>query len=116
MKKIIFIIILVIYFIYLYYDFIVFDFLNVLQVDNGDDVDYYEFDLKNKIKSILFAQPDPPILVPGPVQGAWVPLGPPQNPVGGPNDLVIVAACICAVAVGAVVVCYSIKYIKLLLK
>lgn len=100
----------------MYYDFIIFDLLNVLQVDNGDDLDCYEFDLKNKIRSILYVQPDPPILVPGPVQGAWVPLGPPQNPVGGPNDLVIVAACICVITVGAVMVCYSIKYIRILLK
>lgn len=102
----------------MYSDFTIFDYLNVLQVDNGDDFDDYEFDFKNKIRSILYIQPNPPnppILVPGP-NGAWVPLGPPQNPVGGPNDLVIVAACICVIAAGAVVVSYSIKYIKLLLK
>jgi len=115
MKKIIFII-LVIFCIYMYYDFILFDWLNVLQVDNGDDFDDFEFDFKNKIRSILYVQPDPPILVPGPVQGAWVPLGPPQNPVGGPNDLVIAAACVCVIAVGVVVVNYSIKYIRILFK
>jgi hypothetical protein len=44
----------------MYYDFIIFDFLNVLQIDNGDDFDDYDFNFRNKIRSILFAQ-DPPI-------------------------------------------------------
>lgn len=125
MKKIILIIIFILFFIYMYYDFIIFDFLNVLQIDNGDDFDDYDFNFRNKIKSILFAQPDPQILVPGPgagvgaAQGAWVPLGPlvlPQNPAGGPNDLVVVAVCICVITVGAVVVCCSIQCIRTLLK